>query len=111
MNLLNFTEHYPDELSCRNQFKVYRDKSGVICPVCGHKEHYWKRDKECYECKNCGKRQSLRANTVMHGSQLLFRYWFTAVHLLTSTKKSFSAVELQRQLVHKYYEPGLGNAS
>jgi hypothetical protein len=27
------------------------------------------------------------------------------MHLLTSTKKSFSAVELQRQLGHKYYEP------
>ncbi|KAA6346001.1 hypothetical protein EZS27_005581 [termite gut metagenome] len=62
-------------------------------------------DKECYECKQCGKRQSLRANTVMHGSQLPFRYWFIAIHLLTSTKKSFSAAELQRQLGHKRYEP------
>jgi hypothetical protein len=41
----------------------------------------------------------------MHGSQLPFRYWFIAMHLLTSTKKSFSALELQRQLGHKYYEP------
>jgi len=41
----------------------------------------------------------------MHGSQLPFRYWFVAMHLLTSTKKSFSALELQRQLGHKYYEP------
>jgi hypothetical protein len=36
---------------------------------------------------------------------LPFRYWFIAFHLLTSTKKSFSAKELQRQLGHKYYEP------
>ena len=41
----------------------------------------------------------------MHGSQLPFRYWFIAMHLSTSTKKSFSALELQRQLGHKYYEP------
>ena len=41
----------------------------------------------------------------MHGSQLPFRYWFIAIHLLTSTKKSFSAAELQRQLGHKRYEP------
>lgn len=27
------------------------------------------------------------------------------MHLLTATKKSFSAKELQRQLAHKYYEP------
>ncbi|NDV46198.1 IS1595 family transposase [Paludibacter sp. 221] len=105
MNLLNFVSQYPDEASCRTKFKEFRDKQGVVCPRCGGKEHYWKKDKENYECKHCGKRQSLRANTVMHGSQLPFRYWFIAIHLLTSTKKSFSAAELQRQLGHKRYAP------
>jgi len=105
MNLLNFALQYPDEASCRIRFKAIRDSQGVICPQCGHSIHYWKKDKESYECKQCGKRQSLRSNTVMHGSQLPFRYWFIAGHLLTSTKKSFSALEIQRQLGHKYYEP------
>src|SRR5215510_2208339 len=105
MNLLNFSSQYPDELSCKSRWKAFRDQQGVICPHCGSSEHYWKQDKECYECKSCGKRQSLRANTVMHGSQLPFRYWFIAIHLLTSTRKSFSAAELQRQLGHKRYEP------
>ena len=41
----------------------------------------------------------------MHGSQLLFWYWFIAIHLLTSMKKSFSAKELQRQLGHSNYDP------
>ena len=105
MNLLNFTTVFSDESSCKARWKAYRDKQGVICPRCGCKEHYWKNDKESYECKQCGKRQSLRANTAMHGSKLPFRYWFIAIHLLTSTKKSFSATELQRQLGHKRYEP------
>jgi len=105
MNLLNFVAQYPDETSCRKEFKEYRDRIGVICPHCGSKEHYWKKDREQYECKTCRKRQTLRSNTVLHGSQLPFRYWFIAIHLLTSTKKSFSASELQRQLGHKRYEP------
>jgi len=105
MNLLNFVSQYPDEASCKAKFKEYRDQQGVVCPHCGSTEHYWKQDKESYQCKKCGYRQSLRANTVMHGSQLPFRYWFIAIHLLTSTKKSFSATELQRQLGHKRYEP------
>lgn len=105
MNLLNFVSQYPDEASCKAKFKEYRDKQGVICPDCGGKTHYWKKDKDNYQCKACGKRQSLRANTVMHGSKLPFRYWFIAIHLLTCTKKSFSASELQRQLGHKRYEP------
>lgn len=47
----------------------------------------------------------LRSGTVMHGSKLPFMYWFIAMHLLTATKKTISAAELQRQLVHKRYQP------
>ncbi len=41
----------------------------------------------------------------MHGSKLSFQYWFIAMHLIKSTKKSFSAKEIQRQLGHNRYEP------
>ncbi len=41
----------------------------------------------------------------MQASNLPFRYWFIAIHLLTGTKKTFSAKELQRQIGHKFYEP------
>jgi len=105
MNLLNFTAKFPNEESCKLKYKEVRDKVGVICSSCGSKEHYWKNDKWQYECKKCGKRTTLRSGTVMHGSQMPFRYWFIAIHLLTSTKKSFSALELQRQLGHRFYEP------
>ncbi len=105
MNLLNFIAYYPDEDSCKKKLKSIRDKEGVVCRHCGSKEHYWKSDKWQYECKSCKTRTTLKSGTVMHGSQLPLRYWFVAMHLLTATKKSFSAVELQRQLGHKYYEP------
>jgi hypothetical protein len=105
MNLLNFIAQFPDEESCKRKYKEVRNSVGVICSGCGSKEHYWKRDKWQFECKSCKKRTTLRSGTVMHGSQMPFRYWFIAMHLLTSTKKSFSALELQRQLGHVYYEP------
>jgi len=105
MNLLNFISQFPDEDSCKLKLKASRDKEGVICRHCGSKDHYWKSDKWQYECKICKTRTTLRSGTVMHGSQLPIRYWFVAMHLLTFTKKSFSAIELQRQLGHKYFEP------
>ena len=105
MKIVEFMKKYPDEASCKAAWKRHRDRIGVVCPVCGGIVHYWKRDKECYECKGCHHRQSLRANTVMHGSQLPFRYWFIAMFLLSGTKKSFSAAELQRQVGHKNYAP------
>lgn len=47
----------------------------------------------------------MTAGTVMHGSKLPLMYWFTAMHLMTATKKTFSALEMQRQLGHKRYQP------
>ena len=105
MNLLNFNNHYPDEESCKLKLKAIRDKEGVVCRRCGGSDHYWKSDKWQYECKHCKSRTTLRSGTIMHGSQLPLRYWFATMHLLTSTKKSFSAKEIQKQLSHKYYEP------
>jgi hypothetical protein len=105
MNLLNFIKEFPDEESCKLKFKEIRDKQGIVCPHCGGKDHYWKSDKWQYECKKCHFRTTLRSGTIMHGSKLPFRYWFVAMHLLTSTKKSFSAQEIQRQLGHKRYQP------
>lgn len=105
MNLLNFTESFPSEESCKIKFKEYRDKQGVICSHCGGTEHYWKQDKWQYECKICKTRTTLRSGTIMHGSKLPFMYWFISIHLLTSTKKSFSAKEIQRQIGHKRYQP------
>lgn len=105
MKLIEFMKDFPTEESCKQHWKEHRLKVGVVCPKCGCVHHYWKQDKECFECKQCGYRQSLRANTIMHGSQLPFQYWYIAIHLLSSTKKGISALELQRQLGHKNYNP------
>ncbi|MDR1516598.1 MAG: IS1595 family transposase [Dysgonamonadaceae bacterium] len=105
MDLADFIRDFPGEASCKAKFKAFREQAGVACPKCGSREHYWKSDKEMYECKHCGYRQGLKTNTAMHKSKLPFRYWFLAMHLLTSAKKSFSAAELQRQLGHKRYHP------
>lgn len=105
MKIFEFERNFPSEESCQDKFREMRMKEGVVCPKCGCVHHYWKSDKQMFQCKKCGYRQSLRANTVMHGSKLPFKYWFIAMHLLTATKHSFSALELQRQLGHKRYQP------
>jgi len=105
MNLLNFVTNFLSEESCKWKWKKIRDREGVICSKGRSIEHYWKSDKDSYECKNCGYRQSLRANMVMHGSWLSLRYWFIFIHLITSMKKCFFSKEFQHQVGHKYYEP------
>jgi len=105
MNLIKFIESFPDESSCRIKFKEFRDEQGIICRKCGSKDHYWVKTIEQYTCKKCKTRTTLRSGTVMQASNLPFRHWFIAIHLLTGTKKTFSTLELQRQIGHKFYEP------
>lgn len=105
MNLISFNEKYPTEQSCKDEIKSIRIQEGIICKKCECTDHYWKKDKEVFECKGCGFRTSLRSGTVMEASHLPFKYWLLAIHLMTSTKKSISALEMQRQLGHKFYEP------
>jgi hypothetical protein len=105
MNLLNFTRRFPNEQSCKDDFKKKREQEGVICKKCGCKEHYWLKSREVFKCKQCDFRTTLRSGTVMEASKLPFWYWYASMHLLTCTKKTFSAKEVQRQLGHKRYEP------
>lgn len=105
MKILEFYKNYPDESSCKLAFKEFREESGVVCPKCKGIIHYWKAGREQWQCKNCRYRTTLKSGTVMHNSKMTFQTWFIAMHLLTSTKKSFSAKEIQRQLGHNRYEP------
>ena len=103
--LIEFFKRFPDENSCKSTFKEYREKAGVKCKKCQGLDHYWLKSKELYECKSCHFRMSLKSGTVMKNSKLPYQYWFIALHLVTVTKKTLSALEMQRQLGHKYYEP------
>lgn len=105
MKIFEFNKYFPDEATCRRKFKEMRDKEGVTCQHCGSHDVVWLESKQQYQCKHCRHRTTLRSGTVMHGSKLPFRYWFIAMHLLTATKKSISAAELQRQLGHNRYQP------
>lgn len=106
MKLIEFSKHYPDEASCKEEFKRNREKQGIVCKKCKSEDQYWwLPSKEQYECKACGFRMSLKSGTVMENSKLPFQTWFIAFHLMTSTKKTISALELQRQTGHKFYEP------
>jgi len=105
MNLFSFTAHFTSEEDCRLHFKAERDKEGVVCKKCGHKEHYWLQNKWSYECKSCHFRTSLRSGTIMQSSKLSFLVWYRTMFLMSATKKGFSAKEIQKQLGLKRYEP------
>ena len=105
MNLPEFFEKYPDEASCIEGFKAKLLEMGVVCKKCKHTEHYFRKTDLKFQCKKCGSHVSLRSGPVMENSNLPFQYWMICIELMTLSKKSFSALEMQRMLGHKRYEP------
>ncbi len=105
MNLRKFFQKYPDESSCIEGFKAKRLEEGLVCKKCQHTGHYFRKTDLKFQCKKCGSRISLRSGTVMENSNLPFQYWMLCIELMTLSKKSFSALEMQRMLGHKRYEP------
>lgn len=105
MNLLDFSTYFPDEESCVEHFKMQREKLGVTCKKCNNETHFWKKDKATFQCKKCGYRTALRSGTALEKSHLPFLYWYKAILMLSATRKTFSANEIQNQLRHQKYEP------
>jgi hypothetical protein len=107
MKFIDFKDSFQSEEDCKEKFKAYRENVGIVCKNCGGKEHYWLPKKESFQCKNnkCRFRTSLKSGTVMENTKLPYLTWFIAMHLMTSLKNNISALEIQRQIGHKYYEP------
>ena len=105
MKLLDFNKYFRTEEDCEQYLKTYREKNSLVCTGCGSEKLYWDKYNKKWVCPKCGKEITLTSGTVMHASKLPLMYWFTAIHLITSTNKTFSAKEMQRQLGHKRYQP------
>jgi len=104
MVLFDFYKMFPDEASCVEYLKDLRINTGMKCKKCGNGEFYWKRDRLMFECKKCKSRISIRTGTIFQNSSLPLSLWFKTIHLISATKKTFSALEVQRQLRYKNYE-------
>lgn len=104
MTILEFTDQFPDERSCRKDFKEKREQEGIVCKKCRSLDHYWLPSKEQWECKACHFRTTLRSGSMMQNSNLPVRTWYLAMAFMTFSKKGISAKELQNQLKHKRYD-------
>jgi len=101
-----FFINYSDEQSCKLFFKKKREVEGIVCSQCGSLCHYWIEQENRWQCKNCKQPIGLKSGTVMENSNLSYRGWLLwALYFMSLTKKGFSALEMQRLVRPKRYEP------
>lgn len=101
----DFYNFFKEEKFCYRILKEIREQQGVICEKCKNERHYWKNDKNKFECKECRYRTSLKKGTIMENSNLPLQYWLSVIAYLGTTKDNISALKLQNELDHNRYEP------
>ena len=72
------------------------------CPRCGNPKVYDLRSRkwhwQCEQCAPDGYRFSVIAGTIFENTNKPLRQWFKVVHLMTTSKKGISSLQIQRQM-------------
>ena len=93
-----FEARFPDDAACAAHLSARRWPGGFVCPGCGGAKGWALKTKaHTWECAACRRQTSVTAGTVIHGSHLPLKAWFTAIHIMTSHSNGISALQLQAQ--------------
>jgi IS1 family transposase len=102
-----FEERFPldDDDACKAYLKARRWPEGVRCPRCGNDAVYDLHSRKWHwQCTKCapggstGYRFSVIAGTIFENTNKPLRDWFKVTHLMTTSKKGISALQIQRQM-------------
>jgi transposase-like protein len=73
-----------------------------VCRHCGSVRAYRMQGATCRpglcRCRDCGKQFTVTVGTIFEDSHLPLAKWVKAIHLMTSSKRGISALQLQRNL-------------
>jgi hypothetical protein len=94
-----------NEDACKAYLKARRWPQGVTCPRCGNPAVYDLPSRKWHwQCTKCapggfrGYRFSIITGTIFENTNKPLRQWFKVVHLMTTSKKGISALQIQRQM-------------
>jgi ribosomal protein L37AE/L43A len=99
MTIAQFEAAFPYEEACRAYLIARRWPNGVSCPRCGNVKVYQLASGYHWQCEACqvnGYRFSHIAGTIFENTNKPLREWFRVVHLMLTSKKGISALQVQR---------------
>src|SRR5437762_2299084 len=103
MTIRDFEEMFPDDDACKLYLAEHRWPEYVICPRCGNPEikpharaFHW----VCYACGagSDGYRFSVLVDTIFENTNKPMREWFRVIHLMLTSKKGISALQVFRYM-------------
>lgn len=103
-----FQKHFQEEDAARDYLEKLFWPEGAVCPHCGvigestklrpmddTKTH---GRKGLYQCNGCRSQFTVTVGTIFEDSHIPLHKWLLAIHLMCSSKKGISALQLQREL-------------
>lgn len=100
MTVPEFEALFPDDDACKGYLQRRRWPVGVRCPRCGN-DKVWELKTRPFHwlCRNCseqGYRFSVLVGTVFENTNIGLRDWFRVIHMVLTSKKGVSALQVQR---------------
>ena len=104
MTIPEWEAAFPDEKACCEYLVGHRWPDGVACPRCGNVKVFpvstrpcnW----QCYACDPKGEshRFSHIVGTIFENTNKPLREWFRVIHLMLTSKKGISALQIHRMM-------------
>lgn len=111
MTVAQFEKLFPHEDACREYLAANRWPEGVRCPRCGNEHvyalesrpHHW----QCSKCSDTGYRFSVLVGTIFENTNKPLRDWFRVMHLMLTSKKGISSLQVMRYMGFGSYNTAL----
>jgi transposase-like protein len=107
LNLATLSHLFTDETAAREFIESKVWPAGPVCPHCACVDVYKLTPKAestkpvragVYKCKACRKQFTVRIGTIFEDSHIPFSKWLMTIHLMTSSKKGVSSLQISREL-------------
>ncbi len=102
LSIAQFERLFPNEDACKAYLQARRWSEGVRCPRCGNpavyslatRKWHW----QCEKCAPDGYRFSVLVGTIFENTNKTLREWYRVIHLMLTSKKGMSALQIQRYM-------------
>jgi len=107
-----FDKLFPNEDACKDYLVKRRWPEGIVCPRCGNENVYPVTNRPFHwQCSACAKaggyRFSVLVGTVFENTNKPLRDWFKVIHLMLTSKKGISALQVMRYMGFGSYKTAL----
>jgi len=112
LTIQQLSDMFPTDADCKRYLVQRRWPEGVHCPRCGNVDVYPVTNRPFHwQCTKCAKaggyRFSVLVGTIFENTNKPLRDWFRVIHMMLTSKKGISALQVKRVMGFGSYETAL----